>query len=938
MAAKAPGKQSKQVNVYSSDSLMLRMVLGIVILALGVLMIVANVSGTKGTVFDALNAASSGLAGAFSPVLAFIPIWGGILILVSTRRKPPIKPYVLSIVFYLCLLAVVNLLSHVWDSTDRVQYDYMSYIALQAKRDMVMSPDAWGEYFVRGYKLSAQYGLGGAMGMLLAWPLFQGLGQILSSVVLVVAMIALAIFICNIDVKGIVARTSERRTLRQQEKEHYNMQMQAYYEQQAMLQQQQQQQQPMQQAVSMEAYPINQKKTRKKKQADPQFVQPLSGAEYEQAPYWGTAPSPARNTTPQMIDVVDMRNATGQLPWESGDTPQAQPEQKRRKQPKVQRSQPQPFDDEPYAPQSPQASPKPATRKPKRAEPQPEKADHPTYESSYEPLYGETAYSDAYAAPAYQQSTSKEPDVPRKRNFSPKVQENSMSGKRIDQPQLDLPPSSNGYDESENDVGYLPYVLPTLNLLKAPVPLQHESREEDMLRARRLEETLESFKIPSRVHNVVHGPAIARYELEIAAGINVSRVSQIDKNIAMNLECKSVRIEAPIPGKSLVGVEVPNRSVTPVMLREVLESEAMRRVQSPLAVALGKDIAGEPIICDIAAMPHILIAGATGSGKSVCINAIINSILYRAAPEDVRMILIDPKVVELQCYNCVPHLLLPVISDPHKAAGALAWVVSEMMERYHRIQEKAVRDINGYNDHLDAGEEKMPRIVVIIDELADLMMSCKKEVEEYICRIAQLARAAGIHLIVATQRPSVDVITGLIKSNIPSRIAFTVSSNIDSRTILDRIGAEKLLGKGDMLYFPKGEGSPLRVQGCFLSDAEVNRVMDFMKQHTEPRFDPNIIEKINEDENALGMKKDDARTVEAGEENESYLQKAIEQAVTDRQTSISMLQRRFRIGYARAGSLIDEMEQRGIISARDGAKPRQVLISREEYEQMKMDI
>ena len=480
-----------------------------------------------------------------------------------------------------------------------------------------------------------------------------------------------------------------------------------------------------------------------------------------------------------------------------------------------------------------------------------------------------------------------------------------------------------------------PYVYPPLNLLKDPEPQAGVSPEEDELRSRRLENTLQSFRVPAKVRHITHGPAISRFELELAAGIKVSKVTDLNRNIAMNMEVKSVRIEAPIPGKSLVGVEVPNRERATVTLREVLESEPMRKATKPLIVALGKDIAGTPIVCDLAKMPHLLIAGATGSGKSVCINTIINSLLYRCSPKDVRLILVDPKVVELQCYNGIPHLLVPVVSDPHKASGALAWAVGEMMDRYRRFQEAGVRAIDGFNENLPEGEEKMPRIVIIIDELADLMMTCKKDVEERICRLAQLARAAGIHLIVATQRPSVDVITGLIKANIPSRIAFKVSSNVDSRTILDRIGAEQLLGYGDMLYMPTGEFTPIRVQGCFLSDGEVNRITDFIRENCPATYDPRVLEELDklQSEDNVVIPEGGAEEYTGGDGN--LLMQCIEMAVNDGQVSTSLIQRRLKLGYARAGRLVDEMEKRGIVSQKDGAKPRMCLISREEFEVMK---
>ena len=481
-----------------------------------------------------------------------------------------------------------------------------------------------------------------------------------------------------------------------------------------------------------------------------------------------------------------------------------------------------------------------------------------------------------------------------------------------------------------------PYIFPDPSLLREPDAHAGFNPEEDAERSQRLEETLSSFKVSCHVKHVTHGPAISRFELELAQGIKLSKVTDLGPNIAMNMAVKSVRIEAPIAGTSLVGVEVPNRKVSLVTLKEVLSSEKMVNASDPLVVALGRDIAGAPVICNIAKMPHMLIAGATGSGKSVCINTIIGSLLYRTSPEDVRLILVDPKVVELQCYNGIPHLLAPVVSDPHKAAGALQWAVEEMMRRYAAFQEMGVRNITGYNQKLAPGAKKLPRIVIIIDELADLMMTCKREVEEYICRIAQLARAAGIHLIVATQRPSVDVITGLIKANIPSRIAFKVSSFIDSRTILDKNGAEQLLGNGDMLYQPMGEFTPVRVQGCFLSDDEVNSITDFIRKTSGPDYDQDFVQQLSRIENDSSVTAPDLADT-TGDDNgdSSLLSQCIEIALMDGQVSTSLLQRRLKIGYARAGRLVDEMEKHGIVSAKDGAKPRMCLITREEYEQMK---
>ena len=397
------------------------------------------------------------------------------------------------------------------------------------------------------------------------------------------------------------------------------------------------------------------------------------------------------------------------------------------------------------------------------------------------------------------------------------------------------------------------------------------------------------------------------------------------------MAAKTIRIEAPIPGKSAVGIEVPNKTKETVYLREVIDSDAFREAKSKVSFALGKSIDGEPFVSDIAKMPHMLIAGSTGSGKSVCINSILVSLLYKAKPNEVKLILIDPKVVELGVYNGIPHLLIPVVTDPKKAAGALNWAVQEMVNRYNLFAAKGVRDIRGYNELVNQeGEDaELPQIVIIVDELADLMMVAPSEVEDAICRLAQMARAAGMHLIIATQRPSVDVVTGIIKANIPSRIAFTVSSQVDSRTILDMGGAEKLLGKGDMLYFPIGESKPIRVQGTYISDKEIEEIIDFIKDHCEASYNPDIIESFEKQ----------VTPPQAVQEQESdadeLLTDAIELAVQMGNASASMIQRKFKVGYARAGRIIDQMEERGIVSGYDGSKPRQTLISKEEWEEMK---
>lgn len=453
--------------------------------------------------------------------------------------------------------------------------------------------------------------------------------------------------------------------------------------------------------------------------------------------------------------------------------------------------------------------------------------------------------------------------------------------------------------------------------------------------ATKLQKTLYSFGVSAKVENVSVGPAITRYELKPAEGVRVSKIANLADDIALNLAAETIRIEAPIPGKQAVGIEVPNKEKEAVHLREVLESEEFQNNKSKLTVALGKDVAGNIQLADIAKMPHVLIAGSTGSGKSVCINTIISSIIYNAKPSEVKLVMVDPKVVELSVYNGIPHLLIPVVTDPKKAAGALAWAVQEMDDRYNKFAQKGVRDLKGYNKAIEKeeGVGKLPQIVIIVDELADLMMVAAKDVEEAICRLAQKARAAGMHLVIATQRPSVDVITGLIKANIPSRIAFAVSSQVDSRTILDSVGAEKLLGKGDMLFFPSGAPKPLRVQGAFVSDEEVEKIVDFVKQNGTATYSEDILESIEKNNKT---DKEIAQEADADDETDPFLMDAIETVVETGQASTSFIQRRFKVGYARAGRIIDQMEERGIISGYQGSKPREVLMSKERLEELKM--
>ncbi len=459
--------------------------------------------------------------------------------------------------------------------------------------------------------------------------------------------------------------------------------------------------------------------------------------------------------------------------------------------------------------------------------------------------------------------------------------------------------------------------------------------EELQTNGRILVETLKSFGVQTKILDICRGPSVTRYEIQPAAGVKISKITNLSDDLALSLAATGVRIEAPIPGKAAVGIEVPNKSRNTVRMRELIESNTFQTSKGKLTVALGRDIAGQVVVADLSKMPHLLIAGTTGSGKSVCINSLIVSMLYKASPDEVRFLMIDPKAVELTEYNGMPHMLVPVVTDPHKASGALGWAVTEMMNRYKIFAQFNVRNLSGYNslaesmgyqDENGQPVPAMPQIVIIIDELADLMMAAPKEVEDSICRLAQLARAAGMHLVVATQRPSVDVVTGLIKANIPSRIALTVSNSVDSRTILDAGGAEKLLGNGDMLFAPVGAQKPVRVQGCYVSDSEISSIVDFVKKSKAMEYDEKVIEEI--ERNAAGEMNKGADAQEASEAGgDPMIEEAVKCVVEAGQASTSLLQRRLRLGYARAGRLIDEMEQMGIVGPHEGSKPRQVLMT-----------
>ncbi|MDE6617281.1 MAG: DNA translocase FtsK, partial [Lachnospiraceae bacterium] len=495
-------------------------------------------------------------------------------------------------------------------------------------------------------------------------------------------------------------------------------------------------------------------------------------------------------------------------------------------------------------------------------------------------------------------------------------------------------------DSKEAALADLPepeYIFPYPGLLKIPEESSNGMTDDDLRNtAGKLQDTLKSFNVNVQMGAVTCGPTVTRYELFPEQGVRVNKITNLADDLKLSLAAQSIRIEAPIPGKSAVGIEVPNPEPGSVGFRELLESEEFTKSKSPVTFAVGKDIGGKIIITDIAKMPHLLIAGATGSGKSVCINTLIMSILYKADPDDVKLIMIDPKVVELSVYNGIPHLFCPVVTDPKEASAALNWAVREMMDRYNKFTELGVRNITGYNkkiktvtDSEAAGYAKMPSLVIIVDEFADLMMVASKEVEDAVCRLAQLARAAGIHLVLATQRPSVNVITGIIKANIPSRIAFSVSSAIDSRTILDKSGAEKLIGKGDMLFFPSGYSEPVRVQGAFVSDKEVSDVVEFLRNNNEePDYNENVTEIVETEAADAGPKEQK----EPKSDRDEYFEDAGRFVIESERAAAGQLQRRFSIGFNRAGRIIDQLHKAGVVGPAEGTKPRKILMTMNDFD------
>ena len=979
-----------RAKTYDGDSLMTRSVIGILLVALGLLAGISIVGGIQGAAFAMIKEAMQGLGGSLCLGIPIFLIWGGGLVAFSAHHKAPVRAILLLFACFLFVLGIITLIS---------QVNGISFMAntLEYNRRIeppLANPAGYWEYLTASYaRCGANGSGGGALGMVTAWPLWTFMGTTGSVAILGVLCVLCVLFFSRLDmvalVKGFRERGEEREQkheVERQRKELLKLQKQKEREQEKSTQKaatladelatpaylrtgKATQTTPVQQSMGASmpevAFAGIPQPLPHTGQAPQNLYTPPPQAVPAQ-PYAPVAPVTAPRQTPQLYDeIIDMGASGGEntvkikTPFFKRGSAQTEPEpvtvdapptntglfgrdreaekvmrrmeeNRRRKEQldktMVEHGRLDAVGGQPGVSETPQAGTPPQPTTPPEGVRRNAKPPEP-------PALTQEQIAFANQLAAYQRPTHAEAPAASAQDRFEAYKRPGGGDPSIGQPVVKIPRQQKGEEGKPVAKVKKPYPFPMIELLNLTTAALPDTREADRLNAVKLEQTLESFDIPARVQRVTHGPAVTRFELGlISSGINVKRIVNIADNIALDMAANGgVRIEVPIPGTNLFGVEIPNKEIISVSLAEVLTSPEMTNAKSPLSVALGKDIAGRPVICDLAKMPHLLIAGQTGSGKSVCINAIINSLLYRASPDDVRMIMIDPKVVELQGYNKVPHLLIPVVSDPHKAAGALAWAVQEMLDRYHKMQSKGVREISAYNAKATGDEPKLPRIVIIIDELSDLMLACKKEVEESIIRLAQLARAAGIHVVVATQRPTVNVITGLIKANIPSRIAFAVASSVDSRTILDMNGAEKLLGKGDMFYYPTGEKAPLRVQGCFVSDSEISGVVDYIGKNSDTDYDERINEIMDAPDPA------DADVLDGSDDGavDERLQEAVEMVLGDGQASISMLQRRMKIGYARAGRLIDDMAARGIISRSAGSKPREVLISYEQYLQQK---
>lgn len=880
----------------------------------------------------ALKNLALGLGGVLYPLVPALAIWLGALLCISARHYVSMRSFSLGFALFLSFGAFLTLVTSITGFGTLMDYIHNMNTHLKP----VAEPASFGSFMARAFeqydkKLNPLPG-GGALGMLVAFPVWRFLGQVGGLVFLALGILALAAALLGINPARIYQRMEQRRAQKPEP-----LAVQPQQEVQPLTPQSDaapQPYQPQKQPYYVDPEPMGQ--APQSYQPDPYVSEPFQPQPMEPEQLWSqpVQPQPELPWEEPAPEEQGFVSAAQDFFEDFGQPvqPVAQRGERLSRRQRLERQQPREDRGQalPVEPVKPDVKPVPVAAQPAPRVPEPAveakpQADPPPPVEPVKP-----------AAQPHPRPSNAVRDV----GVAPAL---PLSGERVAvQPRTELPQSQRRLDGTakptapvQQSIQLDDYQRPPARLLTPPPSDErYDTTEEDTRRAEKLISTLASFNIPAEVQQIVHGPAITRFAIRLAEGVNVNRLRNVMDNLAVELLAKSaIRAEIPIPGTPLIGIEVSNDKTTTVFLSEVLQSQRMLDTKSPTAVALGKDITGAPIICELMDMPHLLIAGATGSGKSVCINSIITSLLYRATPRDVRLILVDPKFVELQPYNDVPHLLLPVVVDPKKAVAALDWVCQEMDERYQKLQKFGVRNIDAYNKRLDPQEEPMPRIVVIIDEMSDLMASAGKIIDEHVKRITAKARAAGICLILATQRPSVDVITGIIKANIPSRIAFQVSSQVDSRTILDSQGAEKLLGYGDMLYLPRMLPAPKRVQGCFISDKDVGLVTEYVKSRHQAEYNVDIMEHLEKSDRPEGGAPA-ADDVDSDEAFDELLPQAIEMAVEAGQMSISMLQRVLRVGYGRAGRLIDEMARRNIISGNEGTKARKTLITREEYQNL----
>lgn len=885
------------------------LVLGCLLLLFGFLTLLGLGLQTSAASLQLFKNAALGLGGSLYWAVPLLAIGWGIALCVSSKRYVSFYPFVMISALMLCVAALITLLTGVNGYQDLM--DYVRNINLNYRGSP--NPDSMGEYIATAYLRYNEHFAGtalvpggGALGMLLAFPFWSALGRGGAVTLLIIAGIALLFALMRTSPVALIQRFGDRAALKQAQEAGAN--------------------QP-QTASAEPAQPVYQVPKEPCHFGNP----PQEGAfeaggiieeEMPEVAAFTDWPSPAYEPqTPFEMDA-EAEGFVAQPPadlWLNQESASIQPTPRNQAPQKPVSAPIKPPAQQPVTPEAP-------VRAPAKEEPFPVK--EPPVEAP--PFVAPPKTENKPAAAMALKAESTPQPVLTGMAAQPSGEKVSIPT-RAKLPEAERKLDGTAKESKPKQVHFAldDYQPPPMRLLTLPPETNiADTTEEDQAKAKRLIETLSSFSIPAQLHHITHGPTVTRFAIRLAEGVNVSKLRSVMDNLTIELKAKGdIRAEIPIPGTSFVGLEVSNNTTATVYLSEVLNSPRIREIPSPTTVALGKDITGAPILAELMDMPHLLIAGATGSGKSVCINSIICSILYRASPRQVRLILIDPKFVELQPYNGVPHLMLPVISDAKKASMALDWVCQEMDERYQTMQKAGVRNLDAYNKKLGPDEEPLPRIVLVVDEMADLMTTNGKVIEDHIKRITAKARAAGICLILATQRPSVNIITGVIKANIPGRIAFRVSSPFDSKTILDAQGAEKLLGYGDMLL--RGNiREPVRVQGCFVSDGDVEQTVEYIKSRHKAEYNLDIMEHIEQQEQgAIGGDEGDI-----GEEGfDELLPQAIEMAVEAGQMSISMLQRVLRVGYARAGRLIDEMDRRGIISGNEGTKARKTLMTREQY-------